>query len=44
MSEEAAREAVRLRRLFNAIHLATGLKVVRPVPDQDGHADRGMGG
>ena len=27
VSEEAAREAVRLRRLFNAIHLATGFKV-----------------
>lgn len=28
VSEEAAREAVRLRRLFNAIHFATGFKVV----------------
>ena len=27
VSEEAAREAVRLQRLFNAIHLATGFKV-----------------
>jgi hypothetical protein len=27
VSEEAAREAVRLRRLFNAIHLASGFKV-----------------
>jgi hypothetical protein len=27
VSEDAAREAVRLRRLFNAIHLATGFKV-----------------
>lgn len=27
VSEAAAREAVRLRRLFNAIHLATGFKV-----------------
>jgi nitrogen regulatory protein PII-like uncharacterized protein len=27
VSEEAAREAVQLRRLFNAIHLATGFKV-----------------
>jgi isopropylmalate/homocitrate/citramalate synthase len=27
VSEEAAREAVHLRRLFNAIHLATGFKV-----------------
>lgn len=27
VTEEAAREAVRLRRLFNAIHLATGFKV-----------------
>jgi Uma2 family endonuclease len=27
VSEEAAREAVRLKRLFNAIHLATGFKV-----------------
>lgn len=27
VSEEAAKEAVRLKRLFNAIHLATGFKV-----------------
>lgn len=27
VSEEAAREAVRLERMFNAIHLATGFKV-----------------
>jgi hypothetical protein len=27
VSEDAAREAVRLRRLFNAIHLGTGFKV-----------------
>jgi len=27
LSEEAAREAVRLERMFNAIHLATGFKV-----------------
>lgn len=41
VSEEAAREAARLRRMFNAIHLASGFKVdlvvkkARPFSDEE---------
>ncbi len=39
VSREAVREAVSLRRLFNVIHLATGLKVDLVVKKQRPHSD-----
>jgi hypothetical protein len=43
VSEDAAREAVRLRRLFNAIHLDTGFKVGLVVKKERPFSDAELG-